>query len=374
MKKKVTLGIIAVLAIVGFSMIMLACGGSMSLETPETAGITLNISGEGAARALTGTSAQAATTFYEATFLFDVDSNDSWNPTDDTDTTIIRTVWNWNSTGKITLPAGNYKMLLMVGRDADRTLLGVGRVTTVTEADGSTPAVNAGTGVFPITADTTALTITIAPLVTNIGGVGTWTDATTWANGTSSFKITSSAGADLEEVYFNKLSQDGAFVPLFHLVPGVVTATWALNLGTPGVALSADYGADIVTVGGGEISESGIASNPRRVTVGFITDPVADAAIDVAGFGLNITVPAVVAGAYGMSQIGITVPVAAYTSTDGNPQTWYIRGGLNSHLLDGGAGAASSGELGGAVAISFGDVSQISITTTAGYPAPVVTP
>jgi hypothetical protein len=373
MKNKTKLGILALAALVVFSMIILACNNVVSPNEKPSEGITLNVGTPRGARALIGTGAQAGSDFYEATFV-----NMGTN-------VITRTVWNWNTTGNIQLPPGTYKMLLMAGRYEDKTLLGVGRVTKVVDLDSANekminPDIDATTPIddndpinalFTIEPTTTALEISVEPLMTDISEAGTaFTIPKDWLEGNATFKITSETvadtGDDLIQVYYDKVSQNGDDIPLFHLKQADVTATWdfAVQSITGDTRVDNGYNTDIFVTGEGIIKQSGLTPMPGELTAAttvcnttFALDT--PAAIGPDPFALTLGVP--VTGS-GLVKISVEVPVVAYAPTD-NPQTWYIRGGINSELLDPGAITTPSelSALGGAIAIGYGNIAEIDI-------------
>ncbi|MDR2899895.1 MAG: hypothetical protein LBV20_00040, partial [Treponema sp.] len=183
---------------------------------------------------------------------------------------------------------------------------------------------------------------------------------------------------DLLGIVGDKVYQHGTEVPLFHLngqdnATTNVTATWGFGVGTFGAdvgTLSTNkYDVDIlVAAANGTVVDANLASadaNPVRLESTTYTGPMSPAAIGAGGFGMTLEVPDVVGtdGKNGMVKVAIEVPVAAYDLAKGNPQTWYIRGGLNPHLLDPGQfpqqGANSQIAFGGAVVVGFGTLTGI---------------
>ena len=377
MKKFTFFGIAALIVLLAAVAII-----SCNMDTPkedEEPGIVLNV-GKGGGRALTGPTAEAGTTFYEASFK---------NVTVPLSPTYIRTFWNWNTTGRIQLLPGTYEMILFAGRGSDRTLLGVGRVTAITNSDSSAGTIN-GDGSFVITPATRGLTLTLEPLVTDVGGSYTPEDSTF-------IVIANSAdpGNDpVEYTKYDKVNQLGDFVPLFHLKKNdVAEVQWHFGVGDvdgPDNHI-ADYADDIIVTAGAVIHNAGFmvqdsVEQPIKLTAAttkYIA-PASGSPIDPAtGFELELGVP----DNDGMAQVAIEVPVVAYNSTTANPQIWWIRGGLNNGLLDVGAtptnGVTSPSMIGGAIVVGFGELSNMPIITITpgtgwglggGTPPPTPTP
>ena len=359
--------LLAVVAIVSCNM-----GELPQSQQNEEPGISLNISGGSGARALTGITGENATTYYEASFKNIPASGPN---------TYVRTFWNWNTVGKIQLLPGNYEMILFAGRGSDKTLLGVGRVIEISDTVNgvtTTEYPNASTGIFAIKPSTTGLVIEVKPLVTDVGG--------SYTPANSTFKITANSADSGNDpavyILYNEVYQGGDSVPVFHLAKGqTATAKWRFGIGpvdvdgagepddTNGNYL-ADYSDDIFVVyGKAVVTNAGFMTaesldNPMRLISSKYVGPVPvtpgdDVGIGTTGFTVDLEVP----NKDGLSQISIEVPVVAYNSTIANPQTWWIRGGLNSVLLDVGAaptsGIDSVSIMGGAIVVGYGVLKNI---------------
>ncbi|MCL1921505.1 MAG: hypothetical protein FWG50_10615 [Kiritimatiellaeota bacterium] len=353
--KKAVFGIAALIVMLA-AIAIVSCNMGVDTEPDEEPGITLNISGRGdLGRALTGPTAEAGTTFYEASF------KNLAGPT------YIRTFWNWNTVGRIQLLPGTYEMILFAGRGSDRTLLGVGRVTAITNSDSTTTSVTPGDP-FGITPATRGLTLTLQPLVTDVGG--------SYIPGDSSFIVTENSVDEptndpIAYTLYDQVYQLGDEVPLFHLKKNsTAEVQWHFAVGSFSFNDLADYANDIIVTDGAVIHNAGFMmqdSVEQPIKLGAATkyiSPDAGDPIDPStGFVFELGVP----NNDGLAQIAIEVPVVAYNNTNSNPQTWWIRGGLNNGLLDVGAdpttGTSSSSIIGGAIVVGFGELSNIPTIT-----------
>jgi hypothetical protein len=355
MKKAMFLGFAALLALALFSCDNTSVPGDINI--PATEGITLGVNNS-AGRALSGTTAQPGTDLYEAVFV-------------NASSAIIRATWNYAQKGKIQIEPGTYTVVIMAGRNSDKTLLGAGTVESITGGGSVTPATLSVT----IASTTTAINFDVYPLLNNITSTGTSglyqgeTDGTlplTDEPGTSNSTFTT-ALSNLTVKYPLPLTKDtlGNNVPIFMINKGGATAaTWKFDIGTvsqlatlgPQIKVaSTSNGTPTIFLTG--YSVPGSLDVPKLVTTSY-TGPAAGAVLTTGTISFSITAP----NTDGMVQIALEVPVVAVgdTAAGDNPVVWYIRGGLNNGLIDAGTGTlpAPSGVLGGAIVLGFGNLSS----------------
>jgi hypothetical protein len=337
MKKTIFLGIAVLLALAVFS-----CGDpSLPKDEDNAGGITLTGPELAGGRALIPTVAQAGTDFYEASFK-------------KSDGQIIRTTWSYARKGKIQLEPGAYDVILMAGRNADKTLLGVGQVTATTPASTLTPTTNIS---VTIAANTSALTFSVYPLTNNI----IRTTATTFTTA-----LSTGAPADTQATK----DELGNTVPVFmitkstaaSLPTGVATTgTWKFLIGT--TAQTTLLGASIFVNGAPTIYEVGFSAPdertvPQKLVARSITAPADTDDISTGQIDISVTAP----NDDGMVKVALDVPVIAIATTD-SPITWYVRGGLNNGDIDAGItpNFAKAGKIGGAVVLGFGTLTNFPV-------------
>jgi len=309
---------------------------------------TFTLGASGLGRALTDAMDRAGTTYCEASFQM-VDATG----TSVTPNTIVRATWSWAGTGKITIQPTFYNVILFVGRGSDKTLLGVGRVTSIVGGSSAGP-VTAGDTV-EITPDTTALRFTVEPLVNSI----TNTAASTF--GTDSGLPTTTTKDQFDNT-----------VPMFNIKKSVgaletAEATWTFAVNTIAVDHLSTYSDDMIigaTVSDDSIKTTGFSSEealdvPQTLATKTYGGPVAGTPV-TGTFIFHIAPPI---GEDGVVLVALEIPVCAIANTAtanvAAPVVWFIRGGLNNSLVDAGATPTTQkqGALGGAVLIGFGDTS-----------------
>jgi hypothetical protein len=305
--------------------------------------VTLNISEDSGGRALDGPIAKAVSNFYEATFQRVSDNK------------IIRTTWNYAQRGKIQIDPGTYTVLLMAGRNADKTLLGVGQATGI----GGSGSISTDNPLqVTITGATTDLYFHAYPLMNDIND----TTDSTFKTEITTFPFLSDQYE--EDDFDNK-------VPVFMINPNnTTTATWEFGLGAlPGTTFVASdpttgVGSHGVPGSGDQISVFGpyirVTGNPRLIEKSFYSPPTTfDSELDAKSF-IELTEGDKITGTFNMSftapnesgivQISPEVPVVAIENSD-KPVIWYIQGGLDNGLLD--AGKTPSHEKAGVIGGAF---------------------
>jgi len=331
MKRKVFFLVLAAFA----ALAIIACDNVAEPPKAEDGGITLSVAPTNG-RALTGPLAEAGSNFYEATF--------------DNGTNVIRTTWLSGRKGQIKLdPDVTYTVIIMAGRNADKTLLGVGYASAVngTSATSATPA---SLGI-KIKADTTEITFTLLPLVNNINGK---------ADSTTTFTTTKSDGTVTTSSILDEFDN---VVPVFEIDYTSDTAKWTFDIGTNNIG---DFGPSIKTIAAGtKVFAYGYSAPDELYVPGLVTASITPPAVITTGlFTINLTTPA---SGDGITLLSFEVPVVAIDDTPAtNPVTWYIRGGLNNGYIDAGstpsneAAGGSPGKIGGAVVLGFGNLSAFS--------------
>jgi len=292
----------------------------------------------------------------------------------------------------------------MAGRNADKTLLGVGAPTDVREK--GDPSGSLGSGTFDsdaltvtITTSTTDIIFTVFPLVNNITGEGINASGSTDASTTSTFKTELQDGTESYPLPSAK-DEIGNTIPIFIIhksSPAAVatTATWRFGIrellipdaGAPPANISTPEDGDLIDIFKAYIHIASATSNvaPQLFQTGFSAVDSYDIpqlledkdwvsgvnAGDPISGTFEITVTAPVEGD-GIVQLALAVPVVAFSDDVGdNPVIWYIRGGLNNGSLDAGIGnngaggglQAKPGMLGGAILLGFGNLSAFPIVT-----------
>jgi hypothetical protein len=362
MKKTIFLGIAALLTLAVFS-----CSDPSLPKADNAEGISLNIV-DSSGRALVGTTAEAGTNFYEAAFK-------------NTTNAIIRTTWNYARKGKIQIEPDTYTVIIMAGRNADKTLLGVGRPSSIKD-DGTTTAIPTGLSVT-ITPTTTDLTFTVYPLLNDIRSTVIKRDHD-YDSGTTDIDMYSTFETAITTTYPLLTTKDelGNAVPVFMITKNATTtATWKFGIGDlPGMVLSATatapvignlidlFGPNIVvakaTNGSPEMFVTGFSfpdtlDIPKLVAASFDTSVAPAYPMTTGTFNMSFVAP----DDDGIVQVAFEVPVVGFGDAAGDyPVVWYIRGGLNNGLSDAGISPAQpSGVLGGAVVLGFGNLSAFPI-------------
>jgi len=341
MKKTIFLGIAVLLALAVFS-----CGDpSLPKDEDNAGGITLVGPEFAGGRALIPTVAQAGTDFYEATFEKLIGSPPYQ---------IIRTTWSYARKGKIQLEPGDYNVILMAGRNSDKTLLGVGQVTASNPAQGVSfdPAANL---TVTIAANTSYLTFSVYPLTNDINGEN---------DGTTTFTTTLTAGTALSPTLFTQ-DELGNTVPVFMIGKGAATSgTWKFLIGTSDQTTL--LGTRILVDGTPAIYEVGFSAPdtrdvPQKLTAKLILTPASGSNISAGTISISATAP----NDDGMVKIALDVPVVAFAAAAGTdkPTTWFIRGGLNNGDIDAGItpNFAKAGKIGGAIVLGFGNLSNFPV-------------
>ena len=347
MKKLYFAAIAALLALAIVSCDNFAAAPKTEKGGNEDGLVFLTLGTGGTSRALNATLGRAGTTYYEASFRQGAN--------------IVRATWSWATVGRITLAPGTYEVILLAGRNSDKTLLGVGRVTNVDGAGTvGNPGVPAGTAgdMVTIVADSTTLTFTVAALTNDL--------SVSEIGGDITFEVTGAGALNPAPM----LDEFGNSVPVFMLEKGGVgIGTWTFDI--PGAAGDAgDLGGvalDIfVAAPGGKVQSTGYSSKdansvPYRLVPTW-TGPGVNASIGTIGFTFTMTAPNEDGAAY----IAIEVPVYAFavsSATVAAPITWYIRGGLNNGMVDAGHTPTNAtqkqGQLGGAIIIGFGNIDAL---------------
>lgn len=340
--KKLYFAAIAIL----LALAMVSCDnvGTPGTGLNEDGTVTLNLGTAGLGRALVGPTAEAGTTYLEASF----------RAVGGTPTDIIRTTWSWATIGKIKLVPGSYEVILFAGRGSDKTLLGVGRVDQVdiVDSDGQpdTPITITPPAVVPVTARTVGLHFTVEPLTNDISS----------DLATSTFFIGATQPTSGDAPYMR--DEFGNNIPVFEVLKVTPTSgTWKFDIGSGNLAT---YASDIIISGAGQVLQTGHSSKdaldvPRQLTT---LGPASPATSAVTG---TFTFPIAAPDADGAVYVALEVPVVAFSAAPATvPVTWYIRGGLNNGLLDAGpspSGGASGapGILGGAIVVFFGNIDAI---------------
>jgi hypothetical protein len=339
MKKAFFAGIVALLALTMITCDLFPPAGTGSsnnikYDTDGTPLVNLTIGTGSAGRALTAANAETYTDFYEVVFK---------GPNGK----IFRATWRAGQKGRIAVPFGDYAAtdptaadnsdpddlkgaaILFAGRNNDRTLLGVGKLTHINEATGTT-----------IDSATTSVTFTLEALENDIKA----------ASG-GSFEVTTSGAGTPANV--NVKSALGTItIPLFPVVAGTGgtaadnEATWTVtcNTGADGViikGLGSVESVGIYTDAAGGFKIGAHSSDP-------LIDPSSGTLDAVSGeFTLSFSVP----DTEGLSSLFIDIPVCALDTTSTTfPETWHIRGGLKNFDYDEGITPAP-GSLGGAILI-----------------------
>jgi len=383
-----------VLTAVLLAVMLAGCDNTGTPEASNIVGYTedgraivsleIGISGLGDnARALNSTLAQAGTDFYEVVFV-DYGSDAAGTNGARTGKT-YRTSWKEGGVARINIPTGvNYNnttktgafpadndlgsAYIFAGRGSDKTLLGVGKINSVTNvtAGTSTTITSPTTGYATIIPDTTSVTFTIEPLETDI------TDSST----PSFYGATAS---DVVRAAANTVTINDVDAPVFMLsgstpttakfrLGGTLTSGSAIKVHSslnatgnyPGVRSLAflDEGdiqptdlveadLDIITTGtpaAGQIKAGETLTFPLTVTI----------TPDVTGLPTGASI-------VGLAKIMFEIPVYLFDNTQamspvGNPVdavTWYFRGGLKNTLVDMGPGKLSQN---GAILLGFGDI------------------
>jgi len=366
MKKTIFLGIAVLLALAMFS-----CGDpSLPKDDEDNAdgGITLFGPEFAGGRALAAPTAQAGTNFYEAAFEHS------------TTKAIVRTTWNYARKGKIQLEPGTYNVILMAGRNADKTLLAVGRPSGIVN-NGTTTAIATGITITTTTY-TSDLYFDVYPLMNNItSDVTTSTFATATTETTKIFPGKDELGNDVP-VFMIDRSPEGA--------PAVTTATWKFGLGNfPGVTGTPDdqlsittpvLGPNIIVAAAPQVFVTGYAGIdtldiPQILETASITGVTPGTTTIGGTFNMSFTSPE---DSDGLVQFAFEVPVYGIKDTrtppanTDKPLIWYIRGGLNNGLIDAGVNpiVAKPGMLGGAIVLGFGNLSAFPIINLNPYVAP----
>ena len=358
------------------SLTIITCGFNAAENQPNIVGYTddgrpimeLTINA-GVSRALTDVLARASVDFYEVVF-FD-------------GTNYHRATWHRGQAGRLRVPAGatQYDVatnaVLFAGIYDSKTLLAVGRLSHINGA-----AVSGATAV--IGADTTAVTFTLTSLVTNVSATGA----------TSTFQITGPTGlpggasawatAGLGTLP-TTTDSFGQTIPIFRIPSrneyagygntptvsdgpvqaafGIDTAAANINAFLPGIIVT-----DLNVVRthlhdtnrpDGFVNVTGVINT----TAGSLgANPVQSAAPSALLTPINLLLTVSTTGNQnGLCRIYLDIPVVAI-STTASGTTWFIRGGINNHQLDGGAAVNS---LGGAILLGIGNYSPyITVTTT----------
>jgi hypothetical protein len=288
--------------------------------------------GTSASRALTTQLAQLGADFYEVAFFDTVGGK------------YYRTSWNFTEKRRVTIPtpASGYpsaaEAILFAGKSSDKTLLAVGIIT------------DPPSGIIAPTTDTIVFGLT--PLTTNV------TAATS-----SSFQITGPTNYSTSTVPapFPKTKVGGSTYPVFKVPESsaLITATFTVG----GIA-TGPYNTGIM-VGSvntaivsrvmftGEISDTG--SSMAKISLAP-TGGIAPAAnSNVLNTGTFTITGITTTADIGFAKMAIEIPVTAISldATNGEPHTWYIRGGLQNYLLDAGSAIGSPG---GSILLGVGTV------------------
>jgi len=277
-------------------------------------------------RALTGTLALAGTDYYEVAF--------------NAGTTVYRTSFEAGKTGRITIPPGTYAneedAILFAGDKTDRTLLGVGKLTSPAGGVILSTTTSVTFEVYPLTNS-----ITNNPATTTFSIDSSPSTATATINNITYplFKVPKSDS--VEASYTVKCTQS-AGTPPYNNYKGVkINGTGTVNSNGAGLM----RGDDFIGVG---------------VTNGTIT-PVYDTVAypsftptDCVGPEGKFKIEFVTGSEDGLTKITVAVPVSALSTVD-SPPIWYIRGGLTQQLDQG----AATNHAGGGILIEVGDLGDI---------------
>jgi hypothetical protein len=325
----------------GLAALLMLAFFSCEVEEQSGGGVTLNVTESSGARALDGPIAEVLTSFYEAAFEKVPGGR------------IIRATWNYAQKGKIQIDPGDYKVILLAGRNADKTLtlLGVGQATGI-GGGGLISTYDENPLQVTITAATTDLYFHAYPLMNDINDTPN-----------STFKTTSTLPLDTATDTF------GNVIPVFMINQGVATtATWKFGMGDlPGVAFFPSdpftgvgkhgdpgygdqidvFGPNIRVAGAAVVSQTGFSYPTTPLADPKITGLTAGVSTITGTFNMSFTAP----NAAGKVQIALNVPVVAFANSD-NPVIWNIRGGLDNGLIDAGKGP-SAGAIGGAIVLGF---------------------
>jgi len=338
--------------------------------------LDLGFSG-GGAKALHALVGEAAADYYEVIF------NDGTN--------IYRTNWRdgrvaklrvpanvnvyYDNLGTHTTPAINGYAYIIAGRYSDKTLLGIGEVKEVLEADGTviTPAKTITADATRVNFEITALETDINPTMSSAGP-----PAVTFAWGGFQLTGTVPPGTPPSESSITIISVDEKGIPAFYVddvnptratftikPAGAALTTVALKIAnaTAVKGFSSPYvwsegqatltklatrnSITGVAVGTGAAYAAFTNGDPLTFPIGITMTPELE---DADGNTLSAADP-------GLALVYFEIPVYLYNNTNPPavgtaPETWYFRGGLNNKLLDIGHNAMG---LGGAVLVNVGD-------------------
>jgi hypothetical protein len=302
-------------------------------------------------RALTTALAAAGSDYFEVVLV-----DESGTPT-----VVHRTTFREGRYGRMEAPGfgdydntGDYHAYIFAGRYDDKTLLGIGVLTSVDIGDGN--GLVAGTNII---AATRRVQFTVQALTTDIN---------TEKDNSSTFKPW--PGAGIESDISARIMIDNTPAPIFLLPPsGPLPATYDINT-THGVAVvvastaappvTPTPPAPSITSRGYIWADGDYAPIVVPATVGAMTTSAA-----LIRFALTINTQS--AGATsGLGRLSLNVPVFNYSSRDSDnqdipdlkpPVLWYIRGGINNSLIDQGPSFNNNrGSMGGAILIGVGNV------------------
>ncbi|MCL2043761.1 MAG: hypothetical protein FWG89_06450 [Treponema sp.] len=380
--KKVIFVVIAVL----LALAMVTCDGTFSPQDGSQGGLVLNVTGTGG-RALTSVQglAEAGTNFFEATF------QDIATPAK-----VYRASWDYARTGRIFLPVGEYTGILFAGRNSDKTLLAVGRVTESNDG-GPITGQDLSDLKVEITSDTRTLTFTVHPLENSVNRKPFY-HATDVPHSTfnvfkhatpgSAYVVPPGIPSTMSTAAFDALpfhdvhrftDSLGNIIPVFEIPYGLSTATWRIGMGNTDIVRTIDSGNSNIDLHSTNViedfaphiilpaapkifstgvSEEGSLRLPTTPpTMVFNPVPVTNDPLPTNGvFEIRFNVDS--AASSGLFQIALEIPVFALGDVD-NGITWFIRGGLNNGLFDGGPESQNpAGLLGGAVVLGFGNLAE----------------
>jgi len=345
-----------------FAALLALSLATCDLFEPDSTGdgmVRLAINVGGANRALTLEQAQDETNgvdYYEVVFKSGTKYYEvAWDDTDGSAT--------------ITIPIANYAntgndAILFAGLKSNKTLLGVGTISTTVGGAGAGSNSN-------VTAATTGVTFTVTALTNGISNIAA----------SSTFKITGpTAAAGTGYSGYNYKTDDAGIdfapaidttstgsYPVFR-VPGAVSGTGYTNPNTTAGDIAASYTVTlphspaVILQAAWTVTAAPITIAPESPVTGPVLCPItAPAAVAIGSalpvsalpvantctFTFKINVSGVTAD--GLCGVSINVPVRAIHESDGTQTIWNIRGGSNNTAADDGSNN------GGAVVLGVGN-------------------